>query len=82
MTTSAISVYVLSKYGPDANTKSPKDRIENHIKRWYPDKFETRILPRVVEEELEKVLTGGGVVLRALNDMLTRNSYGGYYSSN
>lgn len=73
MTTSMISAYVLSNYAPDANTKSHKDRIKDQLKRWHPDKFETRILPRVVEEEREKVKTGAGVVVRGLNEMLNRN---------
>ncbi|KAI0287190.1 hypothetical protein BC826DRAFT_1046147 [Russula brevipes] len=73
MTTVAISAYVLSKYAPDASTKSPKDRVKDHLKRWHPDKFETRILPRVVEEEREKVKIGAGVVVRGLNELLNRN---------
>ncbi|KAH8984927.1 hypothetical protein EDB92DRAFT_1884555 [Lactarius akahatsu] len=73
MTTSAIGAYVLSKYAPDANTKSSKDRVKDHIKRWHPDKFETRILPRVAEEEREKVKAGAGVVVRGLNELLNRN---------
>ncbi|KAH9962248.1 hypothetical protein BC827DRAFT_1130565 [Russula dissimulans] len=73
MTTSAISAYVLSKYAPDANAKSHKDRIKDHLKRWHPDKFETRILPRVVEEEREKVKAGAGVVVRGLNEILNKN---------
>lgn len=72
MTTVAISAYVLSNYAPDANAKSPKDRIKDHLKRWHPDKFETRILPRVVEEEREKVKTGAGIVVRGLNEMLNK----------
>jgi hypothetical protein len=73
MTTSAIGAYVLSKYAPDANTKSSKDRVKDHIKRWHPDKFETRILPRVVEDEWDKVKAGAGVVVRGLNELLNRN---------
>ncbi|KAH9026268.1 hypothetical protein EDB83DRAFT_2230443 [Lactarius deliciosus] len=73
MTTSAIGAYVLSKYAPDANTKSSKDRVKDHIKRWHPDKFETRILPRVAEDEREKVKAGAGVVVRGLNELLNRN---------
>ena len=69
MTTSAISAYVFSKYAPDINGKSHKDRIKDHLKRWHPDKFETRILPRVVEEEREKVKAGAGIVVRGLNEM-------------
>ena len=53
MTTAAISAYVLSNHAPGAETKSPKDRIKDHLKRWHPDKFESRILHRVVEEERE-----------------------------
>ncbi|KAN0111810.1 hypothetical protein V8E52_008190 [Russula decolorans] len=73
MTTTAISAYVLSNYAPDASTKSVKDRIKDHLKRWHPDKFETRILRRVAEEEREKVKTGAGVVVRGLNEMLNRD---------
>jgi hypothetical protein len=74
MTTVAISAYVLSNYAPDANTaKSAKDRIKDQLKRWHPDKFETRILHRVVEEEREKVKTGAGVVVRGLNEMLNKD---------
>ncbi|KAF8268342.1 hypothetical protein EI94DRAFT_1578109 [Lactarius quietus] len=73
MTTSAIGAYVLSKHAPDANAKSSKDRVKDHIKRWHPDKFETRILPRVVEEEREKVKAGAGAVVRGLNELLNRN---------
>ncbi|KAH9962241.1 hypothetical protein BC827DRAFT_1130738, partial [Russula dissimulans] len=70
MTTSAISAYVFSKYAPDADTKSDKDRVKYHLKRWHPDRFELRILPRVVEEEREKVKAGAGFVVRMLNELL------------
>jgi len=73
MTTVAISAYVLSKYAPDAITKSPRDRVKDHLKRWHIDKFETRILPRVVEEEREKVKIGAGVVAQGLYELLNRN---------
>jgi hypothetical protein len=72
MTTVAISAYVLSNYAPGA-TKTPKDRIKFQLKRWHPDKFETRILHRVVEEEREKVKMGAGAVVRGLNEMLNKD---------
>jgi hypothetical protein len=72
MTTSAIGAYVLSRHAPDASSKNSKDRIKDHIKRWHPDKFETRILPRVAEEEREKVKAGAGVVVRGLNELLCK----------
>ncbi|KAI0279240.1 hypothetical protein BC826DRAFT_877449, partial [Russula brevipes] len=70
MTTIAIGAYVLSKYAPDASTKSPKDRVKDHLRWWHPDKFELQILPRVVEEEREKVRIGASVVVRGLNELL------------
>ncbi|KAI0252887.1 hypothetical protein BJV78DRAFT_1197411 [Lactifluus subvellereus] len=73
MTTSAIGAYVLSRYAPDASSKNSKDRIKDHIKRWHPDKFETRILPRVAEEERERVKAGAGAVVRGLNELLRKN---------
>jgi hypothetical protein len=72
MTTHAISAYIMSKYAPGA-TKTPKDRIKDHLKRWHPDKFETRILPGVADEEREKVKIGAGVVVRGLNELLNKN---------
>ncbi|KAF8496544.1 hypothetical protein F5888DRAFT_1704913 [Russula emetica] len=39
----------------------------------HPNKFETRILHRVVEEEREGVKTGAGVVVRGLNEMLNKD---------
>ncbi|KAI0065015.1 hypothetical protein BV25DRAFT_1799877 [Artomyces pyxidatus] len=73
ITTTAVSAYVLSKHFPCDPSKSSKDRIKDHIKRWHPDKFETRVLPRVVEEEREKVKAGAGTVVRGLNELLNRN---------
>ena len=71
MTTSVISAYVHSKYAPGAE-KGHKDRIKDQLKRWHPDKFETRILPRVVEEEREKVKAGAGLVVLGLNELLNK----------
>lgn len=71
ITTISVSAYVLSRHSP--SEKSSKDRIKDHIKRWHPDKFETKVLPKVVEEEREKVKEGAGVVVRCLNELLNRN---------
>ena len=71
MTTQAIGAYVLSKNAPDAQ-KSSKDRIKDHIKRWHPDRFETKVLPRVFQTDREKVKAGAGVVARGLNELLSR----------
>ncbi|EIM87708.1 uncharacterized protein STEHIDRAFT_42161, partial [Stereum hirsutum FP-91666 SS1] len=70
ITTTQVGAYVLSPHSP--STKSSKDRIKDHIKRWHPDRFETKILPKVVEEDREKVKAGAGWVARSLNELLSR----------
>ncbi|KAG6909001.1 hypothetical protein DXG01_002387 [Tephrocybe rancida] len=68
----AVSAYVLSSLLPEElNAKPRKDRIKDLIKKWHPDRFETKCLPRVAEGDREKVKEGMKVVLRLLDDMLT-----------
>ncbi|EIN09113.1 hypothetical protein PUNSTDRAFT_68218 [Punctularia strigosozonata HHB-11173 SS5] len=74
ITTNAVGAYVLSPLHPRDREKSNKDRIKDHIKRWHPDRFETQLLPKVNEEEQEKVKEGAGSVARALSDLLTRQN--------
>jgi hypothetical protein len=47
-----------------------KERIKKHIRRWHPDRFETRVLPRVVERERAVVKEGADVVVRSLLNLL------------
>lgn len=75
LTGPAIGAYVLSPYHPTDKTKAPKDRVKDHIKKWHPDRFETRILTRVRAEEKEKVKEGAGLVARNLNELLTRSNF-------
>ncbi|EMD31930.1 hypothetical protein CERSUDRAFT_37398, partial [Gelatoporia subvermispora B] len=72
LTTSAISAYVLSPHHPSDAQKAPKDRIKDHIKRWHPDRFETKLLRKVREDERERVKEGAGLVARNLNELLTQ----------
>ncbi|KIY48470.1 hypothetical protein FISHEDRAFT_31269, partial [Fistulina hepatica ATCC 64428] len=66
-----ISAYILSPHYPGLDpTKSDRDRIKDHIRRWHPDRFETKVLPRVVEADRERVQEGAGSVVRGLNDLL------------
>src|SRR6202011_5548704 len=60
LTSFHISAYVLSQYYPGDKSKSSKDRIKEHIRRWYPDRFETKYLPKVIQEDREKVQEGAG----------------------
>ncbi|KAI0937618.1 hypothetical protein AcV5_000416 [Taiwanofungus camphoratus] len=74
LTTIAISAYIFSPHYPGDKSKSDKDRIKDHIKRWHPDRFETKLLPKVREDDREKVKQGAGLVARNLNELLTRSS--------
>ena len=72
LTTTTISAYILNPYYP--SEKSEKDRIKEHIRRWHPDRFETKLLPKVTSEDREKVKEGAGQVVRSLNELLTRSA--------
>lgn len=74
LTTYAIGAYVLSPHHPSDEKKAAKDRIKEHIRRWHPDRFETKLLLKVREDEREKVKEGAGLVARNLNELLTRES--------
>jgi len=52
--------------------KSRKERIREAMQRWHNDKFEPRILPRVVERDRGAVKEGVDIVVRCLNDLLAR----------
>ncbi|KAG6812269.1 hypothetical protein H0H92_003658 [Tricholoma furcatifolium] len=73
ITLPAITAYMQSPLLPDKEkAKSQKDRLKEHIRKWHPDRFETKCLPRVVEDEREKVKEGTGTVIRSLNELLQR----------
>ncbi|PFH47930.1 hypothetical protein AMATHDRAFT_150937, partial [Amanita thiersii Skay4041] len=72
ITTSAIRAYLFSRVHPEKDSKSDKDRVKEQIKKWHPDRFELKYLPKVVEQDREKVKEGAGCVVRGLNDILTR----------
>ncbi|KAJ3491284.1 hypothetical protein NLJ89_g11351 [Agrocybe chaxingu] len=72
-----ITAYFQSPLWPEKDKgKTPKDRIKDHMKRWHPDRFESKTLPRVVEAEKEKVKQGAGNVARHLNDLLRKENEG------
>ena len=53
--------------------KSRKDRIREAMQRWHNDKFEPRILPRVIESDRGAVKEGVDAVVRCLNDLLAQD---------
>jgi hypothetical protein len=51
--------------------KSRKDRLREALLRWHPDRFESKWLNKVAEEDRDSVKEGVGCVVRALNDLLS-----------
>ena len=74
MTLPQISAYVQSYYLDKDNSRTPKDSLKEHLKRWHPDRFETKLLPKVVEDEREKVKHGAGNVARYLSDLIRKEN--------
>jgi hypothetical protein len=69
ITTDAIRTYMLSPHHDQS--RSIKDRIRRHIRRWHSDRFDTGVLQRVMSEsERESVRIGAGAVTRALNEVM------------
>lgn len=50
--------------------KSWKDRVRMDVLKWHPDKFDAKVLGRVVEWEREAVAETAGVVARLLMQMM------------
>jgi hypothetical protein len=55
----AIRAYVLSSDASDTE-KSAESRIKEQLRRWHPDRFESKFLPKVIEREWHKVKDGAG----------------------
>jgi len=73
ITTIAIEDYICSPHYPD-QVRSEKDRVKDYIKRWHPDRFETKLLVKVTDDERESVRHAAGEVARSLNDLLARRN--------
>lgn len=63
-----IQAYVLSPHQPA--DKTPRERIKDYLRKWHPDRFETKLLPKVREDDREEVKEGAGAVARHLNKLL------------
>lgn len=72
-----VQAYVLSPHHP--GDKAPKERVKDYLRRWHPDRFETKLLPKVREDEREKVKEGAGAVARNLNKLLSSLSEPGLF---
>lgn len=73
ITLQGIAFFLLSPL--HSETKSPKDRIKEALRRWHPDRFH-RLMSRVPEKEKALVEEGVGIVTRGLNELLSRQGNG------
>ena len=72
LTSPAITAYMLSSV--HSQDRATKERIKDNIRRWHPDRFNSQLLPKVKENERERVSEGAGTVARILNDLLRMHS--------
>ncbi|KAF8881245.1 hypothetical protein BD779DRAFT_1547035, partial [Infundibulicybe gibba] len=70
ITLTAINAYIISPERDGAQTT--KDRVKEHLRRWHPDRFETKLLGKVVAEERDAVKMGAAAVARSLSTLLTQ----------
>lgn len=71
ITPGGIEAFILSPaHSPG---QSQKERIRAALLRWHPDRF-CRVLGRVRESERNAVEEGVGIVVRCLNDLLTKDN--------
>ena len=68
-----INAYFSALFTSEEKTKkSRKDRIRVHLRQWHPDRFEFKVLPRVLDAEKEQVRQGAGNVAQYLTDLLQK----------
>lgn len=72
LTANGIGALVLSVH--HSNEKANRDRLKEQLLRWHPDRFENRWLKKVSDNDQEKVRNGAGQVVRALNELMTREN--------
>ena len=68
-TVSAISEFLFHAQRPSNGAEGEKNRrtrLKEEILRWHPDKFEHRVLNRVVPADTELVRAGADAVIKAL----------------
>ena len=69
-TAPAISYFVQHPLRAGFEGKTPRERVKAEIRRWHPDKFNTKVLPRVFPEHTESAKDAAGRVVRILTQML------------
>ncbi|KDR66462.1 hypothetical protein GALMADRAFT_130926 [Galerina marginata CBS 339.88] len=71
LTLEAVVEYIFAPLTDTRDRAVVKDRLKDLIRRWHPDRFETKYLALIADlREREMVREGAGVVARILNDLL------------
>lgn len=69
ITTSGVAKFLLHAHRtPD---KTRKEKLRDAVLRYHPDKFEGRILPRIISEDRARVQEGVSTVMRCLNELMS-----------
>ena len=69
ITYSAVEEFLFHPLRP---AKSPKDRLRAEIMKWHPDKFDRKILSKVMVEHIDLVKEASGRVARILTQMMMK----------
>ena len=69
ITREAVADFVFSPLRMDARLKTRKQRIKEECRRWHPDKFETLVIPKVNEVDVEVVRSAASNIMTILTAM-------------
>ena len=71
-TVAAISEFLFHKQRPSSGVEGEKNRrtrLKEELLRWHPDKFEHRVLGRIVPADMELVRAGADAVIKVLTSL-------------
>jgi len=70
ITAESIKRFLASEY--HSSEKTHRERIKEALLRWHPDRFGSRILDHVRESQRDEVRKGVDIVVRCLNELLSK----------
>ncbi|KAI0065010.1 hypothetical protein BV25DRAFT_1775703, partial [Artomyces pyxidatus] len=70
ITVETVSEFIFHPLRTCAEGKSRRDRVRAEMLRWHPDKFNAKVMPRIIECEREIVQLAAGAVARVLTELM------------
>lgn len=64
-----IKEFLFHPLRPVPKGKSRRDLVRAELLRWHPDKFNARVLTKVIEAERDPVCEAAGMIVRIMNDI-------------